>query len=183
MSTVNCSVTEKERYAIVDVMRRLSYLILSHCINIFMGIANLVHIYDSSASNLVMGRPTASELMSWALKLSPFNYFLERLAEELDVRSEILIDYFLTVLIGHKFDRCEKIFATPLSSLSTFQIFVFFVSVSRLLRVGWPFSWLLYLLGISTGLTSLSAYVPPLSWKCWTNWVSEQHRRKRQSLC
>ncbi len=89
-SSANCSVPEKEGFAVIEAMCRLDYLVSGHKVTIFTDHANLVYLYDPYGRNPGIVRHTASKLMRWAIKLSAFRYVIEHLPGESNVWADIL---------------------------------------------------------------------------------------------
>lgn len=66
--------SRKERFAIVQALRRADSLVSGHTVSVFTDHANLVHILQPLGQSLVVSRHTTSKLMRWAIKLSALRY-------------------------------------------------------------------------------------------------------------
>jgi RNase H-like domain found in reverse transcriptase len=69
---VSWAIVEKEAYSIVESMIRFEHIVGGRHVSLDTDHSNLVYIFDPYCQNPGIARHTASKLMRWAVKLSPF---------------------------------------------------------------------------------------------------------------
>ena len=86
-SELNWAIVDKEAFAIVDTLRKLSYLLhLPHPFRIYTDHRNLISMYNPKKCS----KQSAERLMRWGIELRDFNFAIHHISGEDNVWADLL---------------------------------------------------------------------------------------------
>lgn len=92
---LGCSTFEKEAFAIVQVFKKLDYLLLTQRpVHVYTDHRNLLFVFNPLSLEPVLGRHIVSKVQRWALHLSKYSYTIEHIEGDKNVMADIMTRWF-----------------------------------------------------------------------------------------